>query len=256
MIDKRAVIDDSARLAPDVSVGPYAIIAADVHIDAGTRIESHVVIKGPSRIGKDNHIFQFASLGDMPQDRKYSGEATWMEMGDRNIVREYCTVNRGTMHGGGRTVIGDDNLFMAYAHVAHDCHIGNHTVFSNCASLGGHVAVGDHAILSGFAIVHQFCRIGAHSFLGMGSAVARDVPPFVTVTGQPARPRGINAEGLKRRDFGADTISHLRRAYKVLFRSRLSLDDAISRLQDLAAECEEVDMLVKFLQQSERSLVR
>lgn len=256
MIDPRAVIDPAAELAADISVGPYSIIGPGVRIDSGTRIGPHVVISGPTRIGRDNVIYQFASLGDAPQDKKYAGESTRLEIGARNVIREYCTVNRGTVQGGGLTRVGDDNWIMAYVHIAHDCMVGNHTIFANAASLAGHVRVDDHAILGGFTLVHQFCRLGAYCFCAMGSAINKDVPPYVTVSGQRAKPHGINTEGLKRSAFSPQALSGLRKAYKLLYKSKLTLDQAIAQLETLTGECPEVNVMIDFLRDSTRSIVR
>ena len=256
MIDARAAISPEAQLAPDVSVGPFSIIGPQVRIGARTVVGPHAVINGPTTIGADNRIFQFASLGDAPQDKKYRGEPTMLAIGDRNIFRESCTVNRGTVHDKGVTSIGDDNLFMAYAHVAHDCVIGSHTVFANCVALGGHVEVGNWAILGGLTAVHQFARIGAHAFLGGGSILSRDVPPYVMVAGNPAVPHGVNAEGLKRRGFSEEQIRNIREAYRILYRSELKLTEALEQLAPLAAEHSEVRAFVEFIQGSTRSLVR
>jgi UDP-N-acetylglucosamine acyltransferase len=256
LIDARAIIDPRACLASDVTVGPFSVIGADVEIDAGTWVGPHVVINGPTRIGRDNKIFQFASIGEAPQDKKYAGEPTRLEIGDRNVFREYCTVNRGTASGNGYTRVGNDNLIMAYVHIAHDCVLGNHVIFANAASLAGHVTVGDHAILGGFAIVHQFCRIGAHSFCAMGSVINRDVPPYVMVSGHMAEPHGINAEGLRRRGFSAETIREIRRAYRLIYRSSLTLGEALAQLEAGAAEWPELRLLASFLSGSARGIVR
>ncbi len=255
-IDPRAVVDPAARLAPGVCVGAYSIIGPEVEIGAGTRIGSHVVIKGPTVIGEENRLYPFSSIGEDPQDKKYEGGYSRLEIGNRNIIREYCTINRGTGQGGGVTRIGDDNWLMAYVHIAHDCLIGNNTVFANNASLAGHVRVGDHAVLGGFTLVHQFCSIGAHAFSGMGSALSKDLPPFVTASGNPATPRGLNSKGLRRRGFGADTIQVLKRAYRILFRSGLSLEAAIRELTPLGDEHDEVALLIRFLKSSRRSILR
>ena len=255
-IDPRAVVDPSASLAPGVSVGAYTIIGAEVEIGAGTVVGSHVVIKGPTVIGKENRFYSFSSIGDDPQDKKYGGEQTRLEIGDRNVVREYCTINRGTEQGGGVTHIGDDNWIMAYVHIAHDCLIANNTVFANNASLAGHVKVDDFAVLGGFTLVHQFCSIGAHSFSGMGSTLSKDLPPYVMASGNPATPRGLNSEGLKRRGFSAEAIRVLRRAYKILFRSGLTLEEAIKKLKILQQDHKEVEVLVSFLENSQRSILR
>jgi len=258
LIHPTAVIDPGARLADDVSVGPFSVIGPDVEIGAGSWIGPHVVLNGPTRIGRENRIYQFASLGDAPQDKKYAGEPTVLEIGDRNVVREYCTINRGTAQGGNVTRIGNDNWIMAYVHIAHDCIVGDHAIFANAASLAGHVEVGDWAILGGFTLVHQFCRIGAHSFCGMGTAVAKDLPPYVMVNGNPAHPHGLNSEGLKRRDFGSDTLSLLRRAYKVLYRSSLGLAEAVEQLEALNAEPADAKLalMIEFLKRDGRGIIR
>ncbi|KPK55973.1 MAG: UDP-N-acetylglucosamine acyltransferase [Thiotrichales bacterium SG8_50] len=255
-IDQRAVIDPSARLGARVSVGPYSVIGPDVEIGDDTWIGPHVVISGPTRLGRGNRVFQFASLGAEAQDKKFKGEATRLEIGDRNTIREFVTINRGTEQGGGLTRVGDDNWLMAYIHIAHDCIVGNNTVFSNGASLAGHVLVEDYAILGGFTLVHQFCRVGTHAFCGMGSGIAKDVPPFVIVNGNPAQPHGLNAEGMKRRGFSAETSQALRRAYKLIYRSGLTLEQALERLHELAATHPEVGILAEFISASERSIVR
>jgi UDP-N-acetylglucosamine acyltransferase len=256
VIDPRAIIAPSAELAADVSVGPYSIIGSGVHIGPRSVIGPHAVINGPTTIGADNRIFQFASLGDEPQDKKHQGESTRLEIGDHNVFRESCTINRGTARDKGVTRIGNDNLFMAFSHVAHDCVIGNQTVFANCASLGGHVEIGDWAILGGLTAVHQFSRIGAHAFLGGGSIVSRDVPPYVMVAGNPAVPVAANVEGLKRRGFTEDQIKNIREAYRILYRSELKLADAVARLAPLVPTQPELRIFVDFIQSSTRSLVR
>lgn len=256
MIDPTAIIDPGAELADDVSVGPYTIIGPDVEIGAGTTVGPHAVIRGPARIGRRNRIFQFATVGEEPQDMSYAGEPTWLEIGDDNVIREYVTVHRGTARGHGVTRIGTNNYFMAYAHIAHDCAIGDHTLFANCASLGGHVHVGDHAILAGFAIVHQFCRVGAHSFCGAGAVITRDVPPYVMVAGRDPKPHGLNTTGLKRRGFTSAQIRNLRRAYRILYQSNLKLKAAIEQLDALGADNAEVGVLADFLRHSQRSIIR
>ena len=256
MIDPRAAIDPQAELDEGVSVGPFSVIGAGVRIGAGSEIGPHVVIRGETRIGRDNRIFQFASIGEDPQDKKYAGEATRLEIGDRNSIREFTTIHRGTVQDGGVTRIGDDNLLMAYTHVAHDCHIGSHAILANAASLGGHVRVDDWAILGGFSIVHQFCRIGAHSFAAMGSVIGKDVPPYVMVGGHPAKPHGINAEGLRRRQFSSEQITHIKRAYKTLYNGGTLLRDAISQIEGDCSACPELQPFVQFLRASERSIVR
>jgi UDP-N-acetylglucosamine acyltransferase len=256
LIDPHAIVSPQARLAPDVRVGPFSIIGAQVEIGAGTVIGPHAVVNGPTTIGADNRIFQFASIGDEPQDKKYRGEPTRLVIGDRNVFRESCTVNRGTTHDRGLTQIGDDNLFMAYSHVAHDCTIGNNTVFANCASLAGHVEIGDWAILGGLTAVHQFARIGAHAFLGGGSILSRDVPPYVMVAGNPAVPHTVNAEGLKRRGFTEEQIRNIRDAYRIVYRSELKLADAIAQLAPRMPLQAELRPFVEFIQGSTRSLAR
>lgn len=256
MIDRRAAIDPAAELDEGVSVGPFAVVGPGVQIGKGTTIGPHVVIKGATTIGCDNRIFQFASVGEDPQDKKYAGEATRLEIGDRNVIREFTTLNRGTVQDAGVTRIGSDNLFMAYTHVAHDCVIGNNIIMANAASLGGHVHIGDWAILGGFTIVHQFCRIGEHAFCAMGSHVGKDIPPYLMIAGQPARPHGINSEGLRRRAFTAEAIAGIKRGYKLLYKQGLKLDQALKALGDLAAEYPDVGRYVEFLRCSERSIVR
>ena len=255
-IHPTAIVSPQATLASDVEVGPYSIIGAGVEIGPGCIVGPHVVIKGPTRIGTGNHFYQFASIGDAPQDLKYKGEPTRLEIGDRNVFRESCTMNRGTAHDHGVTRIGNDNLFMAYTHVAHDCVVGNKCVFANCATLGGHVHVGDWVILAGFSGVHQFCKVGQHAFLANNAAVTRDVPPYVMAVGQPARPHSINTNGLKRRGFTAQQIQNIRHAYKVLYRSKLKLAEATRQLEELALTQSEIQPFVEFLEASRRSLVR
>ena len=255
-IDPRAVIDATATIADDVTIGPYSVIGAGVEIGAGTWIGPHVVINGPTRIGKDNRIFQFASIGEVPQDKKYHGEASLLEIGDRNTVREFVTINRGTEEGGGITRLGNDNWLMAYIHIAHDCLIGNHTTFANGASLAGHVTIDDYAILGGFTLVHQFCAIGENSFCGMGSAIGKDVPPYIMVSGNPAQPYGLNTEGLKRRGFDKAMIRDLKEAYKVIYRSGLTVDQAITRLQEMATQTPEIEAMITFLTHSSRGILR
>jgi UDP-N-acetylglucosamine acyltransferase len=256
VIDAHAIVSPQAELAPDVSVGPFSIIGPQVRIGPRTLIGPHVVVNGPTSIGADNRIFQFASIGDAPQDKKYQGEPTRLEIGERNVFRESCTINRGTTHDRGVTRIGDDNLFMAYSHVAHDCQIGSNTVFANCAALGGHVEVGDWVILGGLTAVHQFTKIGAHAFLGGGAILSRDVPPYVMVAGNPAVPHGVNAEGLKRRGFNEEQIRNIRDAYRILYRSDLKLAEALAQLAPLAQAQTEVRAFVDFIHASTRSLVR
>ena len=255
-IHPTAVVDAAATLAEDVTVGPYSIIGAGVEIGAGTVIGPHAVVLGPTRIGRDNRIFQFASIGDIPQDKKFGGEESRLEIGDRNVFRECCTVNRGTATGALVTRIGNDNLFMAYTHVAHDCIVGSHCIMANYATIAGHVELDDWAILGGYAGVHKFCKIGAHAFLANNAAATRDVPPYVMAAGAPAEPKGINSEGLKRRGFDADAIARIKHAYKVLYRSGLKLTEATEQLALLGRDAAEVQALVDFLPRVTRSLIR
>jgi len=243
-------------IAEDCEIGAYSIIGADVSIDSGTTIGPHVVIKGPTRIGKNNRIFQFASVGDDPQDLKYAGERTELSIGDGNTIREFTTINRGTEGGGGVTRIGSHNLFMAYIHVAHDCQLSDRIVMANGASLAGHVTVGEHAILAGFACVHQFCEVGEHAFVGLNSVVNRDVAPFTMAVGNYAEGKGINKNGLRRRDFSDTAIQALHRAYKALIRAHGERDKAIVALADDIKSHPEVARLVDFVQRSARGVVR
>jgi UDP-N-acetylglucosamine acyltransferase len=256
LIDARAIIDPKADLDEAVEVGPFSVIGPDVQIGKGTWIGPHAVIKGPTRLGQDNRVFQFASVGEDPQDKKYAGESTRLEIGDHNVIREFTTIHRGTVQAGGVTRIGNHNLLMAYTHVAHDCILGDHTILANAASLGGHVSIDDYAILGGFTIVHQFCRIGAHCFCGMGSAISKDLPPYVLVSGNPAKPHGINSEGLRRRAFSGETIAQIKRAYKQLYLSGKGLEAALEVLRDMALETPELDILVDFLSQPGRGILR
>lgn len=251
-----AIIDAGAKLADDVAVGPYAVIGEGVEIGTGCSIGAHALIQGPTRIGCNNRVGAFASLGGDPQDKKYKGERSDLVVGDGNTFHEFVTVNRGTDAGGGVTRIGDDNWIMAYAHIAHDCNIGSHTIFANNATLAGHVEIGDWVVLGGFAGVHQFCKVGAHAFAAMYSAINRDVPPFIYVAGQFAVPRGVNAEGLKRRGFDAERIGAIKRAYRTLYLSHKTLDEARAALADQADASEDVRFFRDFIERSERSLVR
>jgi UDP-N-acetylglucosamine acyltransferase len=255
-IHPTAIVAADAELAADVSVGPYAVIGSGVVIASGTQIGPHSVIRGSTRIGRDNRIFQFASVGDDPQDKKYAGEDTRLEIGDRNTIREFCTINRGTVQDQGVTRIGNDNWLMAYIHIAHDCQLGDQIILANNASLAGHVHMDDHVICSGFAAVHQFCRIGAHSFIGAYAGITRDVPPYLMVTGQPPAPRGINSEGLKRRGFSAEQIRNLKEAYRIMYRSGLRLAEARERLAELVGDRPELRITLEFLDRSERGVIR
>ncbi len=255
-IHPTAIIDPSASIGEGVSIGPYSVIGADVTIGKGSWIGPHVVVNGPTTIGEENRIYQFASIGEAPQDLKYDGEPTRLEIGDRNTIRESVTINRGTPGGGGVTKVGNDNLFMAYIHIAHDCHVGNNVIFSNNTSLAGHATVGDCVILSGFTLVHQFCSIGSYAFTGMGSAISKDVPPYLIVNGNPSAPHGLNKVGLKRRGFSDETIRELLHAYKVLYRKGLTLDEAKLELAKMAERSEEVKRFYDFIMASKRSVIR
>lgn len=253
MIHSTAIIDPAAKLAPDVEVGPYSIIGPHVEIDEGTWIGPHVVIRGPTKIGKNNQIYQFASIGEASQDKKFHGQQAFLEIGDSNIIREFVTINRGTAENT-LTRVGNDNLLMAYVHIAHDCIVGNHTIFANNASLAGHVTVEDHAILSGFAGVFQFCRIGAYSFAATNSVIIKDVPPFMKVSGYHAKPYGLNAVGLQRHGFSDESLKSLRRAYKIIYRNGLTLADALVELQQMPNQ--EVARLVSFIKESTAGIIR
>jgi UDP-N-acetylglucosamine acyltransferase len=256
-IHPTAVVEPGARLGAGVSVGAFCYIGDDVVVGDGTSFGPHCSVQGPTTIGRDNRFIGHCAIGGEPQDKKYAGERCALEIGDRNLFREFCTVNRGTGSGGGITRVGHDNWFLAYTHVAHDCHVGSHCVFSNNATLAGHVAVGDHVILSGFAGVHQFCRIGAHAFIGMGAFVNGDVPPFLMVAQEGyGKPRGINSEGLKRRGFDSERISAIKRAYRALYMSGASLDEARARIAEIAGESADVRDFLDFIESGERPLLR
>jgi UDP-N-acetylglucosamine acyltransferase len=257
MIDSHAIVDPNAKLAENVSVGPWSIIGPEVEVGSGTTIGSHVVIKGPTRIGKFNKIYPFASLGDDPQDKKYQGEKTYLEIGDHNVIREYCTINRGTTQDKALTKIGSYNLFMVGSHIAHDCVIGNHAIFVNNVALAGHVTVGDYAILGAYSAVHQFCQIGAHSFIAASSMIRQDVLPYVLIEGgHEARVCGLNKEGLKRNDFSDEAISILRSAYKLIFRRNLMVEQALEELDPLVTVCPEVKLMIEALKKSDRGIIR
>ena len=252
-----AVVDPSARIGERVSVGAYSVVGAEVEIGDGTSIGAHCSIDGPTRIGRDNRIHGHAAIGGDPQDKKFGGERTELVIGDGNVIREFVTISRGTGNGGGITRVGDRNWLLAYTHIAHDCQVGNDCVFSNNATLAGHVEVGDQVILSGFVGVHQFCRIGAHAFIGMGAFVNGDVPPYVMVAQEGyGRPRGINAEGLKRRGFDAARISAIKRAYRALYVSGAKLDEALQQLAELAQDSDDVRAMLAFIERGERPLLR
>ena len=255
-IHATAIVDVSAELDSSVEIGAYSIIGPHVKIDAGTRIAGHVMINGPTSIGKNNHIYQYSSLGEAPQDKKYNGEPTSLEIGDNNTIREFCTFNRGTVQDKKNTKIGDNNWIMAYVHIAHDCQIGSNTILANNASLAGHVIIDDYAILGGFTLIHQFCKIGSHVITAVGSVVFKDIPPYVTAAGYDAKPHGINAEGLKRRGYSANTILQIKRAYKALYRSGLTLEEAKIELATMQKATPEIRLLTDFLIASKRGIVR
>jgi UDP-N-acetylglucosamine acyltransferase len=256
-IHPTAVVDPSARIGEGVSVGAYSVVGAEVEIGDGTSIGAHCTINGPTRIGHENRIHGHAAIGGDPQDKKFAGERTELVIGDGNVIREFVTISRGTGNGGGVTRVGDRNWLLAYTHIAHDCQVGNDCVFSNNATLAGHVEVGDQVILSGFVGVHQFCRIGAHAFIGMGAFVNGDVPPYVMVAQEGyGRPRGINAEGLKRRGFDAARISAIKRAYRALYVSGAKLDEALQQLAELAQGSDDVRAMLAFIERGERPLLR
>ena len=254
MIHPTAIVHPNARLAADVEVGAYTIIGEHVEIGEGTVIGPHVVINGHTRIGAHNRIFQFCSLGEIPQDKKYANEPTRLEIGDRNTIREFCTFNLGTAQDAGVTRVGNDNWIMAYVHLAHDCQVGNNTIFANNAQLAGHVEVDDYAILGGFTVVHQFVKIGAHIITGMGSILLQDVPPYVLVSGNPCAPHGINSEGLKRRGFSSASIMAIKRAYKTLYKSGLTLSDAAEAIAQMDEP--RLQPMAEFLSRSKRGIVR
>lgn len=255
-IDPHAVVDPSAIIAKNVKIGPFSVIGANVEIGEGTEIGPHVVINGPTRIGRENRIFQFSSIGEIPQDKKFHGEDSRLEIGDRNTIREFVTINRGTDDGGGVTRIGSDNWLMAYIHIAHDCIVGDHTIFANGASAAGHVTIGDYAILGGFTLVHQFCAVGEHAFCGMGSAISKDVPPYIMVNGNPAHPHGLNVEGLKRHGYSKEALRVLRDAYKTIYRSGMTVEEALVKLEVLSVSQPEVKPLAEFLKKSKRGILR
>jgi UDP-N-acetylglucosamine acyltransferase len=256
VIHPTAIIDPTAVIADDVKIGPYTVVGANVEIGAGCEIASHVVINGPTKIGRNNRIFQFSSIGEEPQDKKFHGEDTWLEIGDNNLIRESVTINRGTVQGGGLTRVGTNNWIMAYVHIAHDCLIGNDNIFANNASLAGHVLVDDHVILGGFTLVSQFNYLGSHSFSAMGSVISRNVPPYVLVSGHMAKPVGVNVEGLKRRQFTETQIRNIRQAYKFLYRSGLRMEEAEQRVENIEQEGNELAILIEFLKKQEGGIIR
>ena len=256
MIHPTAIIDPAARVAADVKVGAYSVIGPHVEIAAGCEIASHVVINGPTKLGQNNKIYQFSSIGEDPQDKKFAGEATRLEIGDNNLIRENCTINRGTVQGGGITKIGDNNWIMAYVHVAHDCIIGNDNIFANNASLAGHVIIDDFVILGGFTLVSQFNYIGSHAFSAMGSVISRNIPPYVLVSGHMAKPIGVNVEGLKRRNFSDVQIKNIRQAYKLIYRSGLRIEEVEQKLQQIEQEKAEITHFSDFLNKQQGGIIR
>jgi len=255
-IHPQALVDPSAKIGKNVEIGPWTLIGPDVEIGDDTQIMSHVVIKGPTKIGKNNRIFQFASVGEECQDKKFAGEQTRLEIGDDNIIRESCTIHRGTTQDQGVTSIGNGNLFMAYVHVAHDCVIGNDCIFANTTTLAGHVHVADNVILGGGTMVHQFCKIGIHSMSAGGSIVLRDIPAYVMASGQSASAHGLNTEGLKRRGFSSEVILEIKRAYKVVYRKGLKLNDALEQLSGVASKIPEVAVFSDSIKNSDRGIIR
>lgn len=256
MIDSRAIIDSCAKIATNVTVGPWTIIGADVEIGEGTVIGSHVVVKGPTKIGKNNKIFQFSSVGEECQDKKYKGEPTRLEIGDDNIIREGCTLHRGTVQDQGLTKIGNHNLIMGYVHIAHDCRLGDHIILANNVALAGHAHVDDWAILGGFAGVHQFCRVGAHSMIGAASIILKDVPAYVMINGNPAVSYGINIEGLKRRNFSKATLQALMSAYKIVHRKGLVVEDALQQIKPMVSKTPELQLFIDSIESSTRGIIR
>ena len=256
MIHSSSIIDPAAKISNDVEIGPFCLIGADVEIGSGTRIESHVILKGPMKLGQRNHIFQFSTLGDGSPDKKYKNEPTTLVIGNENIIREGVTIHRGTVQDRGETLIGDRNLIMAYSHIAHDCVLGNDIVLTNQAALAGSVHVGDGAILGGYAIVHQFCSLGSYSFCAMGSAVNKDIPAYVKVRGNPAKPFGINVTGIKRLGYSKESIEALRSAYRSIYRKKLTVEEAIEELKGLRKEYEEVDLFLNSIEKSTRGISR
>jgi UDP-N-acetylglucosamine acyltransferase len=256
VIHPTAIISKSAVISDGVEIGPYTVIGEHVDIGACTKVDSHVVINGPTKIGENNHIYQFASIGDDPQDKKYRNEQTRLEIGNRNTIREYCSISRGTVQDKGVTILGDDNWIMAYVHIAHDCLLGNKIIMANNTTLAGHVHVGDWVIFAGFAGAHQFCHIGAHSFLGMYSGVNQDVPAYVMVFGLPGAPAGINSKGLQRRDFSKDQIRNIKNAYRIVYRDGLKLAEAISQIENLVTDQPELELFLESLKTSERGVIR
>ncbi|MEM1411663.1 MAG: acyl-ACP--UDP-N-acetylglucosamine O-acyltransferase [Pseudomonadota bacterium] len=255
-IHETAIVDPAAQIADDVEIGAYSVVGPKVTIGPGSWVGNHVVIAGRTTIGRNNRLFHFNSIGEAPQDKKYAGEDTELVIGDDNLIREFCTLNRGTEQDGGVTRIGNVNWIMAYVHIAHDCQLGDHIIMANNASLAGHVTVGDWAILSGFSQIHQFCDIGAHSFISFSSLVNRSVPPYVTVSPEKSKPRGVNTEGLRRRGYTPEQIQNVRRAYRILYRSGLPLEKARDELAEMAKDAEELQIVVDFIDHADRSIIR
>jgi len=256
VIHPQAIVDPGAKIGKNVHIGPFSVIGPGVEVGDDTWIGPHVVINGPTRIGKDNKVYQFSSLGEAPQHLGYKGEPTRLEIGDRNVIREYCTLNRATATSGGVTRVGDDNFIMAYCHIAHDCHVGNRTIFANGTSLAGHVTVEDNVIFGGFSLIHQFCRVGAHCMTGIGTVTFKDIPPYLLVAGNTAVPHGLNIRGLKRRKFSNESIEILRKAYKILYKSGLRLNEAIEQLEPMTKDCSEARHFLDFIKHSERGIIR
>lgn len=256
-IHPTAIIHPSAQIAADVQIGAYSIIGEQVSIASGTQILSHVVVAGFTHIGKNNQIFQFASVGERCQDLKYQGEETWLEIGDNNIIREHCTLHRGTVQDQGITKVGSHNLLMVNTHIAHDCIIGNHNIIANNVGIAGHVHVGDHVIIGGNSGIHQFCRIDSYSMIGGASLIVKDVPAFIMASGNPAHAHGMNYEGMRRKGWSKETIEGLRQAYKILYRSNLTTQEAIAQISDkILPTVSEAKLLLDSLQQSQRGIVR
>ena len=257
MIDQTAIIHSNADIHKNVSIGPYSVIGENVSIGSGTVIGSHVVITGPTTIGPNNKIFHFSSIGEDPQDKKFNEDQnSYLEIGANNTIREYVSINRGTSDGGGKTIIGNNNWIMAYVHIAHDCIIGNNSTFANNTTLAGHVAIQDFVTLGGFTGVHQFCRIGSYSFSAISSIIVKDVPPYILVSGNTAKPSGLNREGLKRNGFDADTINLLKKAYRIIYRESLTLTEALNELMELSVDSKSVNVMRSFISSSERGIVR
>ncbi len=257
MIDPTAIVHPDTSIDSDVAIGPYSVINKDVSIGSGTVIGSHSVINGPTKIGSNNKIFHFCSIGEDPQDKKYDKDSnSYLEIGSGNTIREYVSINRGTSDGGGTTSIGNNNWIMAYVHIAHDCKVGNNSIFANNSTLAGHVSIGDFVILGGFTGVHQFCRVGSYSFSAISSVITKDVPPFLLVSGNTAKPTGLNREGLKRNNFNVKDINELKKAYRIIYRDGRVLSDALKKLLKMSKDSKEVEQMYLFISSSERGIVR